>query len=180
MKNHICPNNKLTYSNNQKGVFCRKPQVRLRWTSPYMVDKLMSYGINPNKTKEIDFKFDFTLLKSEELKIHFLRGFFDGDGCATISSEYKYVQVGFVTTSFPFIQQIVDFYKKYSLDFKIDKHKSKNMDYYQIWLKGGRNSIIAFKKLMYNNANFYLQRKFDKFIYDNTELNKEVNISLSV
>jgi LAGLIDADG-like domain len=180
IKENICPNNKLVYTNNQQGVKFRKPQVKIRWTSPYMVNKLIEYGIHSNKTKDFSFKFDFSILKSEDLKIHFLRGFFDGDGCASISSKYKYVSVGFVTTSLPFIQQIIDFYKGYSLDFRIDTHKSKNMDYYQIWLRGGKQSIISFKKLMYNNANFFLQRKFNKFIYDDTELNKENKTFLSV
>jgi intein/homing endonuclease len=172
---YICPKNTIKYNNCQLGVkTLRKQQCNIRWTSSYMVDKLISYGIKPKKTYDTDFKFDFSILKTEELKLHFLRGFFDGDGCISITRN-KYVRIGFVGTSYIFMNQIIDFYKKYNLLFKITTRKSKNMLYYEITLTGGKLSINKFKELMYQNSNFYLDRKLNKFIYDNTVLNSTIS-----
>jgi intein/homing endonuclease len=134
-----------------------------------MVDKLIEYGINPRKTYEIDFKFNFNILPSEDLKIHFLRGFFDGDGCVTNFTDkrwkkkYSYTNIGFVATSKSFILQISEFYKNYGIHFKLKEQKSKNMKYYQIWIHENK-SVRRFKTIMYNNSNFFLYRKFNKFL----------------
>lgn len=167
---HICPNNTIEYVNNQSGAVKRKLQCKIRWTSPYMVDKLISYGINPRKTYEIDFKFNFDILVNDKLKIHFLRGFFDGDGCVSINNKtlngksYKNNVIGFVSTSKIFLTQIIDFYKNYGLDFKLTCRHGKNMDYYNINLSGGKTAVSKFKEIMYKDAQFFLSRKFNKFI----------------
>lgn len=171
---HICPYNNIKFVNNQKGVKFRKLQCHLRWSSKYMVDRLINIGIKPRKTYDINFIFDFSILKSNDLIIHFLRGFFDGDGWASLNKS-KTINVGFVGTSLPFLNQIIDFYKKYDLNFVVNKNTSKNMDYYQILLRGGKPASEKFKDIMYSNANFFLQRKYNKFINDNTEVTSEIS-----
>lgn len=165
---YICPDNSISFSNNQIGVKKRKIQCRLKWSSPYMVDKLIEYGINKRKTYDITFTFDFSILRTDEMIIHFLRGFFDGDGWVSKTTdkrwknEYTYTKVGFVGTSKSFLFQIIKFYKKYDLNFKIHEYMGKNMKYYQILLHG-KEAIEKFRDIMYGNATFFLNRKFNKF-----------------
>lgn len=74
-----CPN-KIYVRTNLKGVKCRKPQATLRWTSQHMANTLTKkYKILPNKTKDINFEFNFNLIP-EIFHGSFIRGFIDGDG----------------------------------------------------------------------------------------------------
>lgn len=74
-----CPN-KIYIRINLKGAKCRKPQASLRWTSKHMANTLINkYKIIPNKTEDINFEFDFSLIP-EKFHGAFLRGFIDGDG----------------------------------------------------------------------------------------------------
>lgn len=173
-KEFICPNNNVKIINNQKGANKRKLQCSLKWSSKYMVDKLISMNIHPRKTYQIDFKFDFSLLKNEELINHFVRGFFDGDGCINIGKDkYQYKVVSMVATSSLFLEQIIDFYKKEDIIFNMFKHQSKNMFYYTISC-GNQNSIKKIYSLLYYNATFFLNRKKEKFLFNNTEVNNQI------
>ena len=74
----ICPNKKIEFINDQRGVKFRKEQARLRWTSKHMFETLESYNIHPRKT--YDNEFFLPKIMSDNLLRHFIRGLFDGDG----------------------------------------------------------------------------------------------------
>lgn len=157
----ICPDNTLKYVDNQKGVKVkRKLQCHFRWSSRYMIEKLIEYGIKPRKTQDIEFVFDFDTIPSKLVR-HFIRGFFDGDGCITLSRK-KYRKIGFVSTSEMFLQQLILYFLKYNIDFKLYESKSKNMYYYQIWTSK-TDQVDSFYKLLYENSNYFLARKRNKF-----------------
>ena len=132
-------------------------------------------NINPRKTQDINFTFNFNLI-SEKLINHFIRGFFDGDG--GLINKGRSIQ--FCFTSLNFCKQIEQIFKNLTLTTSIISQKSKNMVFYQLTINGGYNKIKIIKDYLYNNANYYLKRKFDKFKIVNTVLNEEVNNSSSV
>jgi hypothetical protein len=157
-RDYICPENTIKYVNNTQGAKNRKLQCHLKWSSRYMVEKLINYHILPNKTQDILFQFDFDIIKDKSLIPHFFRGFFDGDGWITTNQNC----IGFVSTSKPFCQQIIQYFEQFDIRFGLYTQQSKNMEYYQISCSR-KEYLYKFYQLLYTNANFFLQRKKDKF-----------------
>ena len=66
-----------TYCN---GILC----YRCRWIiyNIHLHEKLKSYGCTPKKSLTLQFP-DESIFKSKDLIRHFIRGYWDGDGCLT-------------------------------------------------------------------------------------------------
>jgi len=95
----------------------------------------------------------------ENLKRHFLRGFLDGDGWVTREGK----TIGFVSNE-NMLKQIKTYLNSHfvikgKLNISVDDEK--NIFYLKIHHK---EDIINIKKLLYQNANFYLKRKHNKII----------------
>ena len=75
IQHYICPNNPIEYTNNQN--FKRKPQCSIRWKSKQMYNRLKELGFCIDKTHTESDIFKYI---PEDMKFHFIRGFFDGDG----------------------------------------------------------------------------------------------------
>ena len=135
------------------------------------------YGIKPRKTQDINFIFPFDKIPSELLH-HFIRGFFDGDGYITeYSKDSKggtlVPQFGFVSTSLPFILQLKEILPNFT-EPRITTTQGKNMTFYQLIYSCGYGRISLIKAWLYHKANYYLTRKYNKFI-ENPELTNELN-----
>lgn len=128
-------------------------------TSKHMVEKLIDYGVVPNKSgKEIVPNIRKDLLN------HFIRGYFDGDGTAScvIWRNKKVYRSGFCGGKkvLDTIQQTIGIYSKiyetngtYQFLYGVDKTKK-------------------LYKFMYHNSNIWLERKRNKLeiICGNTEV----------
>jgi len=174
-QSYISPDTKIRYSNNQTGVIFRKPQCSIKISSKKIVEDLSKLNIHPRKTQDANFSFDFDLI-SKDLHNHFIRGFFDGDG--GLVSKGKSIQ--FCFTSLNFCKQIEQLFQELNLSINISLKKGKNMVFYQLTINGGYSKIKIIKDYLYENANYYLKRKFDKFKIVNTVLNEGINKSSSV
>ena len=142
-------------------------------TSSTLVEDLVSLGFGYRKSYS-----ELHLPKIDESLIrHFIRGYFDGDGSIIgwLSIEkgkkdrfrYKFDICGKTETLF---DEFIDFFKKY--DIKINKNYLKRDDMYRI-STSSKKEVTKIYKLLYNDANFYLSRKFNKFnYYVNTEVNQ--------
>lgn len=170
-KKEISPKANIQFSNIQsKDVKFRKPQVKLRINSRKLCECLINkYKIIPRKTKDINFTFDFSLIP-RELRRHFIRGFFDGDGCICFhKNRYKtiFFNFSFVFTSENFTKQIANlFASKFDIEPKISKIQSKNMYYFTLRFNYNRNRVKKIKEIyhqLYDNSNFFLERKKIKF-----------------
>ena len=142
-------------------------------TSTILVTDLdnLNYGYNKSKKN----------LKLPELNddliIHFIRGYFDGDGCITgwLSSEKgksDRVRYSFdicVKTK-SLLEEIEQFLDSYNI--KVNMNYMKRDDIYRI-KTSSKTEVKKIFELLYSNSNFYLLRKFNKFnYYVNTELNQ--------
>lgn len=153
----ICPEATL---NIQEPKYNRRktPFYCLQWQSEHMCKTLMSYNILPRKTFDKKFKLPENLL-TDELWRHFIRGFFDGDG--HVDSE----KVEFVFTSEPFMNQVMKWFSKFNYrSYHID---GKTTDYWKVVIPTPKNIKSCIYHYFYDNANFYLSRKYDSF---NTEI----------
>lgn len=132
-----------------------------------MANDLIEHGCVQKKSLVLKFPTEKQVPKT--LINHFMRGYFDGDGCASISNQDPCITHNY-NLSFQLLgtKEFLDKYEKILLDNCQDKNKSKrfrkNMNKntesfsYSSHLK--INDIYCF---LYDNATIYLERKKEKF-----------------
>lgn len=159
----IGPRGKLIHAHGNIGVDINSSEL---------CNSLVDLGYGYNKSYK-----EMTISKSipKELIRHFIRGYFDGDGSFTMGA-YKqedrpraYLKVKFMidskTTSL--ITDIQKFLSENDINTNIIYLKRDNM-----WRinTGSKKECIKLFHLLYDDSNFYLSRKFNKFNhYVNTE-----------
>lgn len=166
LKNNISPNITIKEFNRSTKTTIRKNQLNLRFSSSKIVDDLIKLNVIPNKTYHSDFIFPFEILTNEN-KIHFIRGFFDGDGSVAKSD------ISFVSTSVLFLNQIKEIllFNIPNITYRIYEIEGITIKYYRLNINIGKNIRYAIYNLFYNNANYFLTRKKLKFNIENTVLN---------
>ena len=125
----------------------------------HICQKLKEKGCVPNKS--LILKFPNNNILPNNLVRHFIRGYFDGDGCIHINQETKTISFGLVGTK-EFLSEILDiFYNELNIDKK-QICKKKNNNAYNI----SYSSITDIEKIykyLYKDCNIYLERKLNKF-----------------
>jgi intein/homing endonuclease len=136
-----------------------KDKCQLCIFSKQIHKKLRHLGIDYNKT------FHLKLPKNIPKKYisHFIRGFFDGDGSIWKTKFYQdgrdYYYANIVSGS----EQILKDIQKFLGFGTINKIKNK---YYEI--KFSQSQCVKLKIIMYKNATFRLERKYQKFVNINS------------
>ena len=133
----------------------------INFSSMQIASRLRGLGLYPNKSLTIG-----TIPSiPDELKRHFLRGYFDGDGTITRninnrkwkSKVYSYERFSMLLiATLPMIEDIIRTFniKKYS----IKKSKTKEMFYLRI---SAKSEMEYMYELMYKDATIYLERKYE-------------------
>ncbi len=116
---------------------------------------LTALGVMQNKTFKITFPYI-----DKDLFSHFIRGYFDGDGCIITGKRME--RVSFVGTD-SFINTIQDiFLEKLNLSktvtYKRNKEKNISTCYYK-----GRYSCKKIRDYLYNESTIHFKRKYLKF-----------------
>lgn len=152
-------NRKPNKTTSKKGIeYWSKPQLKFCIYSKHICKMLESHGLMSNKSKRIQ----FPILSPENI-VHFIRGYFDGDGSI---SEHLYekrimpkYRIGFVTQSKKFCKQLQQiFYEKTSVKFTIKKMEN----WYKLNMEGN-NQVKIVGGWLYDNSNIHLSRKFEKY-----------------
>ena len=127
----------------------------IRCYSIKMATDLISHGCTPNKT------FFITIPELDEsLMSHFIRGFFDGDGCiCTASKQRKTLGINFCSASQQFLSELRSILYKNGINSYITDEKDKNT--YRLYIKGMKN-VDNMWNYMFDNATIYLDRKYTK------------------
>lgn len=166
----ISPDSKLIISNKQKGTKFRKKQGTIRITSHHMYKVLSEkYGIIENKTQDTTFKFDLSLIP-ENLLIHFIRGFFDGDGSVSFykTKNTIFFNFSFIFNSKIFANQIGEIFEKlFSIRAVHRTIIGKTCSYYTMRFDYSGNRVAKIKEIyswLYKDSTIYLDRKKIKFI----------------
>lgn len=111
----------------------------------------------------------------QELIRHFIRGYFDGDGCFTIWLSQEKGKSDRVRGKFDICAKsasiLNEFIKFFSLhDVKLNLNYLKRDDMYRI-TTSSRKEVQKIYNILYKDSYFYLSRKFNKFDrYVNTEV----------
>lgn len=157
ISNLISPNYKLKLTKKFDKKY-NKTYFGWSWSihNQKLYQSLIKIGVLPNKTGFENWASDLP----EELRWHFIRGYFDGDGYSIGHT------IGIVCTSEKFLSNIVNFTKI----GKIYKIKDKNIFRWHISNRNDRNIFIhnAYKK-----STIYLERKYKKII-ENQKLSTKI------
>ena len=137
--------------------FNGKPQesCNIRCYSKEMVHDLESHGCVQNKTFIIEVPdIDANLMQ------HFIRGFFDGDGCiCTDSAIRKTVAINFCSASLKMLEQMRTILYKEGISSYITDEKGRNT--YRLYIRGMQNADKMWN-YMFSDATIYLDRKVEK------------------
>lgn len=129
---------------------------RLLVCSEQLIKDLQKYNLIFNKTLVVEFPY----LVPEELRLHLIRGYFDGDGSwakdkkCKVGYSFKLCGTKEMLTSIAEILGIkpINMWKRYKDDGKNN---------YYLSIGGKRVKDIA--DLLYKDATIYLQRKFERY-----------------
>lgn len=169
IKTYICPQSNIEYTNNQN--IKRKPQVSIRWKSSRMYSRLVELGFSIDKTHTPTNLFNNI---PNNMKIHFLRGFTDGDGHISAynldNGSKRKICICWCNGTKEILLDIQQFISKWC--------KSKLYDYNTYYTLSCDHSkeVPYIVKELYQNAAFYLSRKqkiateLIKYQFGNTEL----------
>lgn len=151
---------------NSKEVVTRKISLkgktfescRLQIYNKKICSDLIKLGCTPSKSLTIEFPSENIVPK--ELVHHFVRGYFDGDGCVSSNHDKRFYIINFVGTK-NFLEKV----SEYALENEgLSKTKiTRKGEAYQIsW--GGFHNLEKWYNLLYKDATVYLERKKSKFI----------------
>lgn len=119
--------------------------------SKYMIRSLINLGCTPAKSLTLKFP---EILTDEIICRHFIRGYFDGDGCITRKNK-----VFTITSTLSFCNTTKSIIEKYT-GAQMHVYKYKNV--YRLTAHG-RNQVIKICNWLYLDSTIYLQRKCDIF-----------------
>lgn len=139
----------LNYKNEDR----EYKQCQIRLYSKEMVLDLFNCGVVKNKSKIIR----FPKLK-ENLIPHFIRGYFDGDGCVCLNKKRKLPDVNFTSGSLDFLLWLRAELYKNNINSYYYQEKSNT---YRLYVRGMKNCDNFFNYI-YKDATIYLDRKLNK------------------
>ena len=153
-----------------------KGSVSMTIHSKLMHRQLIEHGLVPRKTYE---QLSIPKKMPESLIRHFLRGYFDGDGCLTwcatpprpSNREINWRVRSAFSIDSKTNNLLLEFQKFFAQhDIKVNLNYIKRDDMYRL-SSASRKEITKIFHLLYDDSYFYLSRKFNKFNhYVNTEV----------
>lgn len=148
----------IDYSNKHDFGYTYKNQYRLLLFSAHMCRILETYGVVPNKSLVLD----FPNLK-DNLLHHFIRGYFDGDGCITQGKkDTNFILT--ITSTNSFCEKLKEIVEK---EVGINCHiydASNHNGITKVFTTSGRLQTKAILDWLYQDADLFLKRKYDRYI----------------
>ena len=139
---------------------------RCRWsiTNKHLWNTLYSYGCVPNKSKILEFP---KIMENSKYIRHFIRGYFDGDGCITYRKTDKELKpsISMLGTKM-FLSKVKKILNSLNIETSevlFDKHKPETFT-----LNIHSKSCKDFLNFLYKDSNIYLTRKFKRYEFFNT------------
>lgn len=135
---------------------------RLYINNRSLFNDLCLLGCRPNKWFKIRMPFEKI---PHDLMYHFIRGYFDGDGCITYPIKQTFRGEVSITSNINFCKDIEYYLNKLlNLSFcKINPMQSKSGYSYGSLRTVGRKNLQKFYNYIYKNAKYFLIRKKLKF-----------------
>lgn len=171
-QNDIGSNYTITIKENNSKLIKRKENKEialLKVNSTKMCKDLMQKGMLPKKTFNEHFPFI-----DESLYSHYIRGYFDGDGCISCNTSKNTNQWSFEIIGG--MQSIVNMYDIIPVSCNLYRMESRcSQPLYKLSVVKIED-LLKLEKWLYSNANRYLVRKRKKFIEMLKQLSSHVEI----
>jgi hypothetical protein len=134
---------------------------------------LIEKGCLPKKS--LILRFPDEEIVNESLLRHFIRGYFDGDGCV-FYKEYQYEWINrcfrvLICGNDIFLKSLCKILEKNEIKVTQEARKDKRSNVYQMFILGFDN-LKLFYNYIYENNNICLERKYQKFNYAFERINK--------
>ena len=172
---HICPFNKKSYRKSylHKNGYVTKEMVGITFKSEHMCRTLLNYGIKPNKTY---LNLDNLNFIPEHLLVHFIRGYWDGDGTSCITKgkkkhklksgeiklyDYTNYNWNIISNTNSHLIILQNFLLNY---FNIKANVLKESRGHFLLEVNRKKDYFLLREKLYENANFFLKRKKEKYM----------------
>lgn len=137
------------------------PCSRLIVSGIQFTNHLIDKGCTPRKSLTLTFPNESIVPK--EMQNHFIRGYFDGDGCVFFSHGEDYKQDTYIINFVGTLSLLTSIQEILQSDAGLNKTKiSKKGNAYQLSY-GGFNNFNKVKSYLYSNSSIFLDRKLKKF-----------------
>lgn len=126
-----------------------------------LIKPLIQMGLQSNKTYTLSS--DIIKYVPEFLVRHFLRGYFDGDGCISWNKRYKSGDKStiHVAGNYEFLNNTFNKYFPTKCTLRLYKKSRQCYDY----TIQDKYQVLKFLSYLYNDSTIYLQRKYNLFLY---------------
>lgn len=132
-------------------------RCRICISNKHLWNVLNSYGCVPKKSLTLKFP-KISIFFSKDLIRHFIRGYFDGDGCISYNNKsHTEMSISLLGTK--------DFLEELQRNLPLEKenkiYKEKNKKVYQLSFQRSRGIYIL--NYLYKDAKIYLDRKYKRY-----------------
>lgn len=185
IKDSICPTALKKEIRNINGAKNRQPQIQLRITNHRLVKILKEkWGVAERKT--LNEGLVFPNIEKRYLW-NFILGLNDGDGNIYFTEKtnkgYPSLRITICLTDFLFLKNLQNFLLSEGIKFSLYTKQGKTCKYHLLQTTNNL-SAVKFCEKIYENSEFFLKRKYEKYHkfinMGNTVLNIDSNKSISV
>lgn len=156
----------LSFVPINKKIKTRKNQYNLQICSKRLYENLQYLGCGPKKSLILRFPNEKQV--PNHLINHFIRGYFDGDGCIYFSKK-GYTSVTIISSNI-FCNELKDMVFSRIGVLSTVRQASRCTKFTKIFSISDKNNITKFLDWIYKDATIFLKRKYDKYIYRKSNL----------
>lgn len=124
----------------------------------YICNSLISKGFHNKKSYHIDIDYVSSFVP-DNLKHHFIRGMFDGDGCIKYY-KYDYLKKPQYHFGYTGLENVCEFVRKY---LNISRPLIKETDITYTLITRNPKDILKIFNYLYKDATIYMERKYNTF-----------------
>ena len=151
-----------TYLNTKKPIYHieKTNSILFSFKNKKIYETLINYGLTPRKSLITTFPDNIP----DDMVHHFIRGYFDGDGCISIINRktIKGLKINIVGT-YEFLNSLQKILiTKIGITPKKISQITSNKNTYQLNFKS-KSDVLKFKEFIYNGSTIFLNRKKEVF-----------------
>lgn len=137
-------------------LYCDETRCRLEISSKHLWNTLNNLGCVPRKSLILKFP-EVSIFSDKKLIKHFIRGYWDGDGCLT------YKRANYPTISVLGTEDMLSNIQVYLKTNKTLYNNSKTQDITKVLKINGKEAFEV-TQYLYKDASIYLERKYNKYL----------------
>ena len=138
-------------------------RCRVTLNDKHLWEKLVEYGCTPNKSLTLEFPNE-NIFKNKSLIRHFIRGYFDGDGCISyVNKEHTKINIQVLGTE-KFLKKLL-FYCPNEINTLTLRHNHNNDKEQTMFFNTSLKKAVIFLNYIYDNSSIYLERKYNRFAH---------------